>query len=341
MKKILIAIICLCFALSMVACNLTEDYYNPQISMDPPSVDPGPNGDASGVSHKHLEKLGKDNVWIPVADDETVFDSGVLWEPGYTQMQILRVVRKVEGEIKYKVDLVADGELGGLAEYIDVLVMPGLEQLPAGADALDSWVMLAPLDLLIGGDNTVSQGFIFPEDTPDYVSFGIALRVNAEAEAGLTLGATLDLNVTIEYADGGNGDSFGDAYDENVGGHVSRDPSGDAEMTDNSPSIETANPEGARPVTPDKDHTDKEEEKKPVDTNIDTNIDYNGDGVVDGKDWGEDDGKAPDHDDGKAPEQGDETNGAGAETGAPAVSMDNGALPVPPAMNGNSGVFMP
>lgn len=70
----------------MVACNLTEDYYNPQISMDPPSVDPGPNGDASGVSHKHLEKLGKDNVWIPVADDETVFDSGVLWEPGYTQM---------------------------------------------------------------------------------------------------------------------------------------------------------------------------------------------------------------------------------------------------------------
>ena len=293
MKKILIAILCLCFALSLVACSELEDYYDaPQMSMEPPTIDATPGIDEGGVSHKHLERLGKDNAWIPVDDSETVFDNGVLWEPGYVQMRLLRVVRKLDGTIKYKINMVADGELGGLAEYIDVLVMPGLEQLPEPTlEATEGWVYLSPLDVLLSGDSTVSQGQIFAEDDPAYVSFGIALRVRVDAEAGLELGAKLDLHVEIEY-EKFETDSFDSGYDDDVGATEepahSKDDQGKGDNPEETPHY-TVDQGGALPNLPDKDHTDKENAKDPVDTTTD----YNGDGVIDENDWGivGDDGK--------------------------------------------------
>jgi hypothetical protein len=292
MKKVLVAIICLCFAFSLVACDSFEDFYNPQISMDPEAVIPGPGEGENGVSHKHLERFGKDGAWLPIDNSEKVFENDVAWEPGYVQMHLLRVVRKVDDNIKYKVDLVVDGKVSELAEYIDVLVLPGLEQLPTNPEALNSWVLIGPLDIMLSHDSTVAQGQIFIDDTPEYVSFGIALRVKEDADAGLELGADIDLNITVEYEKSDAGDEIGCEHEGSENRTEENNPAYTVpnihdSVVEGKPSHDneyTKETSGASPSVPDNGDNAGQDpaEKEPVDSNID----LNGDGVIDGKDWG-------------------------------------------------------
>lgn len=79
----------------------------------------------SGTLKVDLELLDKQSgVWNSVKENKTPLFEGEQWEPGYTEVKVLRVVNEGKLALKWKAALVFPEELSILADVIDVYVMP-------------------------------------------------------------------------------------------------------------------------------------------------------------------------------------------------------------------------
>ena len=89
------------------------------------SVTSSGNKIMSGTLEVDLELLDKTSgEWKSIKEDETALFNYEKWEPGYTEVKMLKVENEGTLALKWKAKFVSSSELGILADVIDVYVRP-------------------------------------------------------------------------------------------------------------------------------------------------------------------------------------------------------------------------
>ena len=94
---------------------------------------------------------------------EPVFDYD-RWEPGYTEVRYIKITNEGDLAFKYKMILTPDGEVGNLAEVIDVSydIVTGNDAFvaPTASDKQGSLTKVDTLDNVIEGNGLVAGGVL-------------------------------------------------------------------------------------------------------------------------------------------------------------------------------------
>lgn len=166
----------------------------------------------SGTLGIDLSLLDKNGEWNSVKEDKNpIFNYG-LWEPGYTNVKILKIENKGNLALKWVAQFVANEEFSILADVIDVYVKLSATEFtyPSGRN-LDGYSKLGNVVDFVNAIENNLYGSL-QEDEAAYV--GIALKMQESADnqyQGLPLG---DFDIKIlatQYAS--ESDSFGNDYD--------------------------------------------------------------------------------------------------------------------------------
>ena len=165
-----------------------------------------------------LHLLEKDGSWRSIKEDPNpIYSQDILWEPGYTDVKILKVSNDGSLALKWKAKFVSDVELSALAEVIDVYVNPNIGDdptYPTGREAIETWQHVGTLDQFVGTLSETTYGFLAAGDS---ANLGIALKMQESAGNDYqdkTLGEfTIQILATQAISEN---DSFGDDYDKDA-----------------------------------------------------------------------------------------------------------------------------
>ena len=168
-----------------------------------------------------LELLNTDGSWTSLKEVDTPIFNYDRWEPGYTDVKILKVENEGSLALKWVASFkTAAAEIGKLAEAIDVYVKPSATELAYSADraSLADWENVGSLDAFIENLSATTYGSLTPKGTAgDTAYLGIALKMREEAgneyqEAFLNPFDIVILATQMTYEE----DSFNNQYDKDA-----------------------------------------------------------------------------------------------------------------------------
>ena len=179
------------------------------------SVTSSGNKIVAGTLKIDLEVLSKDNTtWTSVKDSKDAIFSYDLWEPGYTEVKVLKVQNEGSLALKWKATLVSNATLTDLANVIDVYVKPGVTAYPTDR-ALADWENVGTLAEFINTIETTTVGTL---EANAEATLGIAFKMQEAAGneyQGMNLGGEFDICIlATQYTK--ESDSFDNTYDENA-----------------------------------------------------------------------------------------------------------------------------
>ena len=166
--------------------------------------------------------------WKSIATEpNAVFDYD-LWEPGYTDLKVLRVVNNGNLAIQWEARLVSDNtEIDSeLAKIIEVYIVTGdgntaIDQiaLPAKAADLATWgTKTGTLDQFINSENAIASGNLVATTDPKastYIAIALHMPTTAENEYQDKLIADFDIQlVATQYTH--ESDAFDNQYDKDA-----------------------------------------------------------------------------------------------------------------------------
>ena len=148
------------------------------------------------------------------------------WEPGYTEVRYIKVTNEGSLSFKYQMLLSPDGELGTLAEVIDVsydivTANPSFVA-PTADDKQGSLTTIGTLADIVSIDSPVAGGVLLPEgeDKDGYYSGEIVVCLTMHMQEGAgneyknqSIGATFDILLYATQFDY-EADSFDGSYDD-------------------------------------------------------------------------------------------------------------------------------
>lgn len=168
----------------------------------------------SGTLKVDLEVLDKDtNQWNSVKESkEAIFDYS-LWEPGYTQVKVLKVQNEGTLALKWQAQLVSSDKISELANVIDVYVKEDVSAYPTTRDLESAgWTKLdGTLADFINTIKTTTTGNLAAKTEE---TLGIAFKMQESAGneyQDKTLGE-FDIRI-LATQDAVESDSFGTDYD--------------------------------------------------------------------------------------------------------------------------------
>ncbi len=140
------------------------------------------------------------------------------WEPGYTDVACVKIGNEGTLALKYKLDIIVDGDAGELADVIDVYYVADEEArttLPTSTEGMEYIGTLSTV-LNSAGENGIAHGNLVAGEA-DFATIALHMQENAGNEyQGASIGTTFDivLNATqLTYET----DGFGNPdYDENA-----------------------------------------------------------------------------------------------------------------------------
>ena len=176
-----------------------------------------------------LQQLGDDGQYASV-EDEPIFESS-LWEPGYSECAVLRIANAGSLALKWRLDIVSNGDAGKLGDVIDVYakisegaaITAKPESFAAAKE--DGYVKVGTLNELMADADGAAYGVLYsasdtskPADGYSEVYAGLILHMNENAGneyRDLSVGTSFDivLNATQFTHES---DSFDNLYDQNV-----------------------------------------------------------------------------------------------------------------------------
>lgn len=179
-------------------------------------VTSGGNKIQSGTLKVDLEVLGEeDGTWTSLKESAEPIFSYDLWEPGYTQVKVLKVENEGTLALKWYAKLVSSDELSELAKVIDVYVTEfatvEAAAYPADRAEVNGWTKVGTLEQFINSIEETTTGNL---EAGEAEALGIAFKMQESAGnqyQGLTLGA-FDVNI-LATQDTVESDSFDNQYD--------------------------------------------------------------------------------------------------------------------------------
>jgi len=170
----------------------------------------------AGTLDIELYQMDKNGAWQNISNSTEALFTGNLWEPGYTTYRVLKVVNEGSLALKWKTQIINNGEMSKLAEAIDVYVSTAKpDALPADREAVNAMTKQSDLATFINNVESTTIGKLEPGDEA-YLTLALKMREEAGNEyQGLTLG---DFDVKILAAqDTVEFDGFGtNDYDEDA-----------------------------------------------------------------------------------------------------------------------------
>ena len=179
------------------------------------SVTSNGNKIVAGNLKVDLKLLEEDGSWTSIKDTgKAIFDYDN-WEPGYTEVEILKVANEGSLSLKWQAKIVAENALTSLASVIDVYVKMGATEKPQNRAELSTWDYAGTLNTFV---DTMAETIKGELKASESAYFGVAFMMQQTAGdeyQGANLGGTFNVVVTatqLAY----ESDSFGDDYDANL-----------------------------------------------------------------------------------------------------------------------------
>ena len=174
----------------------------------------------SGKLKLDLEVLDKTtDQWHSIKDSKEPLFNNRNWEPGYTEVTILKIENEGNLALKWVAKFVSETELSILADVIDVYVLPSDTELeyPTGRE-LVGYTKVGTVKDFVNTMAQTTKGVLYPEGSADGVSvsyLGIALKMQETAGnvyQKMSLGGSFDIQILATQQSYEN-DSFGNDYD--------------------------------------------------------------------------------------------------------------------------------
>lgn len=183
------------------------------------SVTSGSNKIVAGTLKLDLELLEKNadgtTEWNSIKESKAPIFNYNLWEPGYTDVKILKVENEGTLALKWIAKFVSASELSILADVIDVYVKPSANELTYPADRnLEGYKKVGTVADFVDTIEETTYGNLAAGEV---AYLGIALKMQESAGndyQGLSLG-TFDIQI-LATQDTVESDSFDDQYDVNA-----------------------------------------------------------------------------------------------------------------------------
>ncbi len=181
------------------------------------SVTSSGNKIVAGTLKVDLELLEDDGSWTSIKDTgKAIFDYDN-WEPGYTEVEVLKVANEGSLSLKWQATIVADNDkaLTSLASVIDVYVKMGATEKPQNRAELSTWDYAGTLDTFV---NTMAETVKGELKAQESAYFGIAFKMQQTAGdeyQGMDLGSTFNVVVMATQL-ANESDSFGNDYDADL-----------------------------------------------------------------------------------------------------------------------------
>lgn len=166
-----------------------------------------------------LELLSQESgVWESLKDQNTPLFSDNKWEPGYTEVKVLRVENEGDLTLKWLAKFVSQDELSALADVIDVYTLnygvladPSEVFYPADR-TLEGYTKVGTLKDFIETLQATTTG-VLKAGEKAYLGLALKMQETADNEyRGLSLGGTFDIKiVATQMTD--ETDSFDNSYD--------------------------------------------------------------------------------------------------------------------------------
>ena len=182
------------------------------------SVTSAGNKIMSGTLIVDLELLDDEGNWNSIKTDKNPIFNYENWEPGYTDVKILKVENEGSLALKWKAKFVSNEELGILADVIDVYVLPSATELtyPDSRD-LESlgYTKVGTVREFVNTIEETTKGTLTAKGNEGSVAYlGIALKMQESTGndyQGKDLGA-FDIMILATQLDSEE-DAFGPDYD--------------------------------------------------------------------------------------------------------------------------------
>ena len=170
----------------------------------------------SGTLLLDLKLLDKDTQkWNSIKKSEAPIFNYDLWEPGYTDVKVLKIENEGTLALKWQARFVSDKALSALADVIDVYVKPSADALAYPADRnLEGYTKAGTVREFVNTLEDTTKGVLAAKES---AYLGIALKMQETAGneyQGLDLG-TFDITILATQASV-ESDNFGADYDADI-----------------------------------------------------------------------------------------------------------------------------
>ncbi len=183
------------------------------------SVTSAGNKIQSGTLKLDLELLDKESgEWASIKEDKTALFNNTKWEPGYTEVKLLKVENEGSLALKWIAKFISEAKLSILADVIDVYVLPygvlendSIVTYPSDR-SLEGYTRAGTLAEFVNSIETTMCGSLKANES---AYFGLALKMQETAGneyQGLDLGGVFDIQI-LATQDTVEADSFGTEYD--------------------------------------------------------------------------------------------------------------------------------
>ena len=176
------------------------------------SVTSGNNKIVAGTLQIDLELLEENGSWTSIKESGKAIFDYENWEPGYTDVKILRVSNKGTLALKWLAKFVSNYELSPLADVIDVYVNTTVDAYPENRSDLSGWTKVGTVKEFVNTISATTKGTL---EAGASANLGIALKMQETADnryQGMDLGGTFDIQIiATQYTS--EDDSFDNQYD--------------------------------------------------------------------------------------------------------------------------------
>ena len=187
------------------------------------SVTSAGNKIQSGTLKVDLELLNKEtNQFESIKESQKAIFDYDLWEPGYTQVEILKIENEGNLALKWFAKFTSQKELSILANVIDVYVCPSATVLSMPGRDLTGYTRVGTVAEFVNTIETTTTGSLYPagnaDGKPSEAYLGIALKMQESAGneyQNLDLGGAFDIMI-LATQEMYEADSFNEKYDENA-----------------------------------------------------------------------------------------------------------------------------
>lgn len=177
------------------------------------SVTSAGNKIQAGTLKVDLELLDKVNGWTSVKNSKAPIFNYDKWEPGYTDVKVLKIENEGTLALKWMARFVAaDGVLSALADVIDVYVCPSEDELtyPAGRD-LTGYTNVGTVAEFVNTIEETTKGILAPNQVA-YLGIALKMRESAGNEYQNLSIEPFDIQIVATQLDAEE-DSFDNQYD--------------------------------------------------------------------------------------------------------------------------------
>jgi predicted ribosomally synthesized peptide with SipW-like signal peptide len=172
----------------------------------------------AGTLKVDLELLdAEQDTWVSLKGNNAPIFDYENWEPGYTDVKVLKVENEGTLALKWKAKFVSNAQLSELANVIDVYVLAS-EDAPLAYPAdrsLAGYTCVGTVAEFVNTIEATTFGTLIAGDDA-YLAIALKMRESVDDEyQGVDLGGTFDIQIVATQLSS-ESDSFGDDYDVNA-----------------------------------------------------------------------------------------------------------------------------